>query len=104
MMFNNKCLIVWTAPSYSLEHHKTCLTLFENLAACSKILKMFDDVQEIVQSNLSITYVRIGIFVVCSKMAEGTGAICCDATQTTELILAYESQPCLCNTEIKEFT
>ena len=84
-----------TAPSYNLEHHKTCLTLFENLAACSKILKMFDDVQEIVQSNLSITHVRIGFLVVCSKMAEGTGASCWDAIPTTELIMVYESHPCL---------
>ena len=67
---------MWTAPSYNLEHHKKCLTLFLNLAACSIILKMFDDVQEIVQLNLSITHVRIGFFVVCSKMAEGTGASC----------------------------
>ena len=40
MMFNNKCLIVWTAPSYNLEHHKTCLTLFENLAASTQTTEL----------------------------------------------------------------
>ncbi len=55
MLFKNSHISVWTISSCNLEHHHSCFPMYF-VSLCSENLSTFDDVEDIVQSNLMMLH------------------------------------------------